>query len=93
MLTEQEKSLIEGVYYNLKNGGAFMSPGKVHQILKSKGYKRPGLHKIRRYIRSLDDYSLQKRSFKRARIEVAGPKEQYEAKSNPNRTRVCDFYC
>ena len=58
MLTEQERHLVDDVYYNLKNGGAFLSPGKVHQVLKSKGIKKPGLYKIRRYIQTLDDYSL-----------------------------------
>lgn len=82
MLTEEEKRLVDNVYYKLKNGGAFLSPTKVHLILRSKGYKKPGLYKIRRYIQSLDDYSLQKpvkRSFKRARVEVSGPHEQYDA--------------
>lgn len=82
MLTEEERHLVEGVYYNLKNGGAFLSPNKVHQILKSQGFTSPGLYKIRRYIQSLDDYSLQKpvrRYFKRARVEVAGPYEQFQA--------------
>jgi len=82
MLTPEEKQRIDDVYYNLKNGGAFLSPTKIHLILKKKGFKTPGLYKIRRYIQSLDDYSLQKpikRSFKRARVEVSGPYEQYDA--------------
>jgi len=60
MLTPEEKQRIDNVYYNFNNGGAFLSPTKVHLILKSKGFKSPGLYKIRRYIQSLDDYSLQK---------------------------------
>ncbi|XP_021342733.1 uncharacterized protein LOC110443076 [Mizuhopecten yessoensis] len=82
MLTEEEKRLIDEVYYNFKNGGSFMSPTKVHQVLKSQGFTSPGLYKIRRYIQSLDDYSLQKpvkRSFKRARVEVSGPYEEFQA--------------
>jgi len=42
-------------------------------MLKSKGFKSPGLYKIRRYIQSLDDYILQKpvkRSFKHVQVEV-----------------------
>ncbi|XP_033725180.1 uncharacterized protein LOC117315144 [Pecten maximus] len=82
MLTVKEKRLIDGVYYDLNNGGAFLSPTKVHQVLKSRGFTSPGLYKIRRYIQSLDDYSLQKpvkRSFKRARVEVSGPYEEFQA--------------
>ncbi|XP_033755026.1 uncharacterized protein LOC117337977 [Pecten maximus] len=82
MLTVKEKRLIDGVYYDLNNGGAFLSPTKVHQVLKSRGFNSPGLYKIRRYIQSLDDYSLQKpvkRSFKRARVEVSGPYEEFQA--------------
>ena len=82
MLTAQEKQRIDDVYYNFNNGGTFLSPSKVHQILKAFGITSPGLYKIRRCIQSLDDYSLQKpirRSFKRARVEVSGPYEQFDA--------------
>ena len=82
MLSAADKEKIDSVYYNLRNGGAFLSATKVHQILKSKGYNSPNLNQIRRYIQSLDDYSLQKpvrRAFKRARVEVSGPFEQYDA--------------
>ncbi|XP_033759132.1 uncharacterized protein LOC117341391 [Pecten maximus] len=81
MLTEEEKRRIDDVYYNFDNGGTFLSPVKVHQVLKSSGYHTPGLHKIRRYLQSLDEYSLQKparRSFRRAPVEVAGPFVQYD---------------
>lgn len=81
MLTQEEKQRVDNVYYNLDNGAAFLSPTKVHQILKSQGFTSPGLHKIRRYIQSLDEYSLQKpvkRSFKRARVVVAEPYRQFD---------------
>ncbi|XP_033725174.1 uncharacterized protein LOC117315138 [Pecten maximus] len=81
MLTQQEKQRVDDIYYNFNNGGTFLSPTKVHQILKSQGFNSPGLHRIRQYIQSLDDYSLQKpvkRSFRRARVEVGEPFEQYD---------------
>ena len=81
MLTDREKQRINNIYYNFNNGGTFMSPSKVHKVLISQGWKKPGLYKIRKYIQSLDDYSLQKpvkRSFKRARVEVEGMQIQYD---------------
>ncbi|XP_033725177.1 uncharacterized protein LOC117315142 [Pecten maximus] len=81
MLTREEKQRVDDIYYNFNNGGTFLGPTKVHQILKSQGFHSLGLHKIRRYIQSLDDYSLQKpvkRFFKRARVEVGEPFEQYD---------------
>ena len=82
MLSQQEKQRVDDVYFNLKNGGGFLGPSKIHLILKSKGYNTPGLYKIRKYLQTIDSYSLQKpprRTFKRARVEVSGPYEQYDA--------------
>ncbi|XP_069128436.1 uncharacterized protein [Argopecten irradians] len=82
VLSVKDKRAIDDVYFNTENGGAYLSPGKVYQVLKAAGYSQLGLHKIRRYIQSLDSYSLQKPSrhrFRRARVEVSGPFEQYDA--------------
>ena len=81
MLSKEEKRRVDDVYYNFNNGGSYMSPLKVYKVLKSQGWNNPGLHKIRKYIQSLDSYSLQKpvkRSFKRARVEVEGMNVQYD---------------
>lgn len=82
MTSTEEDKLIEDVYYNLQNGAAYAGPQKIYEVLKKKKKNPPGLYKIRKWLQSKDDYTLQKpirRRFKTPRIVVTEPLEMFDA--------------
>ena len=59
--------------YDLSNTGAYIGPSKLNEIIKFRGINDIGLHTIRKWLQSQDNYSLQKpisKSFKNARAVV-----------------------
>jgi hypothetical protein len=57
------------------------SAQKIHNVLLRKGYKTPGIYKIKKWLQNQDDYSLQRpirRQFKRARVVVSSFDEQLD---------------
>lgn len=70
-------------YYDLSNGSAFLGPRKIYEYLKKKNSLHvPSIYKIRKWLERNDNYTLQKpvrRKFKRARVLVSEPYEQYDA--------------
>jgi len=77
----QEENIISNIYHNASNPAAYQGADKIHQTLKDGGNNDIGIHKIRKWLQSQDDYSLQKpvrRRFKRAQVVVAGPDEQLD---------------
>jgi transposase len=48
------------LYYDLSNTGAYIGPSKLYEIIKSRGINDIGLHTIRKWLQSQDNYSLQK---------------------------------
>ena len=51
---------LEKLYYDLSNAGAYTGPSKLYEIIKSRGINDIGLHTIRKWLHSQDNYSLQK---------------------------------
>ena len=73
--------LVEKVYTNLSQPAAYSSAQKIHNVLLRKGYKTPGIYKIKKWLQNQDDYSLQRpirRQFKRARVVVSSFDEQLD---------------
>jgi hypothetical protein len=52
--------LVEKVYTNLSQPAAYSSAQKIHNVLLRKGYKTPGIYKIKKWLQNQDDYSLQR---------------------------------
>ena len=76
-----DDNLIKNTYLNLPKPAAFLGASKIHQTLKQLGHNKPGIHKIRKWLQTQDDYSLLKhvyRHLKRAREIVSGQNEQLD---------------
>lgn len=52
--------ILENVYYNLGKDGAFQSASKIYQSLKNKRSPKISLPVIKKWLKSKDDYTLQK---------------------------------
>ena len=73
--------LIEKTYFKLSNGGAYLGPKKIHDVLERENVKPPSIHKIRKWLASKDSYTLlrqPRRRFRRARVVVSEPMEQFQ---------------
>lgn len=78
---EGDDNLIKNTYLNLSKPAAFLGASKIHQTLKQLGHNKPGIHKIRKWLQTQDDYSLLRhvhRHLKRARVIVSGQNEQLD---------------
>lgn len=78
---DDNHKLIKEIYTNLSHPSAYSSAQKIHQVLKNKGIKTPGLYKIRKWLQDQDDYSLQRpvrRNFKRVKVIVSSLNEQLD---------------
>jgi hypothetical protein len=70
-----EDSLIKNTYLNLFKPAAFSGASKIHKTLKQLRHNKPGIHKIRKWLQTQDDYNLLKslhRHLKRAKVIVSG---------------------
>ena len=70
--------LVEKVYTNLSQPAAYSSHKR---FIIRKGYKTPGIYKIKKWLQNQDDYCLQRpirRQFKRARVIVSSFDEQLD---------------
>ncbi|VDI34581.1 Hypothetical predicted protein [Mytilus galloprovincialis] len=73
--------VLEKIYYQFSQGGAYVGPDKLYRILKSKGITL-GIHRVRKWLQDQDSYSLQKparKSFRKARVVVSGIDDQFDA--------------
>lgn len=74
--------ILENVYYNLGKAGAFQSASKIYQSLKNKRSPKISLPVIKKWLKSKDDYTLQKtarRKFNRPAIVTTGLYDLYDA--------------
>ena len=68
---------ITSAYYDIGQPGAYLGPAKLHRVNPKLG----SIKSIREQLQRQDDYSLQRqvnRKFKRARVIVSEPNEQYD---------------
>ena len=73
--------VLEKIYYGLSKSGAYVGPGKLYRVLKSKGISNIGKHTVRKWLHNQDDYSLRKEvrhSFRKARVVVSGIDDQFD---------------
>lgn len=74
--------ILENVYYNLGEAGAFQSASKIFESLKNKRLPKISLPVIKKLLKSKDDYTLQKtarRKFNRPAVVTTGLYDLYDA--------------
>ena len=82
MLSPEEKQYLENIWSDPKHITAFSGPNKLYQFVKRDGKFKIGLPAIRRFLSSIEAYSLQKRvqrKLKRSPVLVDGIDVQWDA--------------
>ncbi|VDI82510.1 Hypothetical predicted protein [Mytilus galloprovincialis] len=80
-MNEELDSLLSKYYYDVGGPASYASAEKLYHIVNAEG-KKVGRYKIRRWLNSQDNYSLQKtprRSFKRIRVYTTGMNNLWDA--------------
>ena len=75
------KLILQTIYFNPNETGAFAGPQKVKQILKQKGYSVP-MKEIKQWLQDQDAYSLLRQvkyRFRRQRIVTSGLDDMWDA--------------
>jgi hypothetical protein len=78
-MNTRTNKLLEKIYYNLSNSGAYLGPEKLDRVLKSNSITRIGKTHVRKWLHNQDDYSLRREiihSSRKARLVVAGIDDQ-----------------
>ena len=81
MLSSEEKQYLENIWSDPTHPAAFSGPEKLYKFVKKDGQFKIGLPAIKRFLSSLEAYSLQmrvQRKFKRSPVLVEGIDAQWD---------------
>ena len=75
------KQYLSSLYFDPRSPSSFLGPEKLYQLVKSEGKFKIGRHRITKWLRNQESYSLTKgaiRKYQRSRVIVAGKDSQWD---------------
>ena len=75
------KQYLSSLYFDPSSRSSFLGPEKLYQLVKSEGKFKIGRHRITKWLRNQESYSLTKgarRKYQRSRVIVAGKDSQWD---------------